>query len=297
MTDQRENARIREEVRHRYGEVVRRNTGCCGSNSSCCNGDVAVDLLANGTRLGYTVDELLAAPQGANMSLGCGNPGAIASLKPGEIVLDLGSGGGFDCFLAARQVGEAGRVIGVDMTPDMLGRARENAAKAGFANVEFRLGEIEHLPVADNTVDVIISNCVINLSPDKQSVFRDAYRVLKPGGRLAIADTVATAPLPEEARQDLALWASCISGSAFVGDLEKMLQEAGFVEIRIRPKDESRQMIREWFPGRSVEEYVLSSTIEAAKPGRRGPCEVSPGALGTTASGDWRQEKSAPNVV
>ena len=270
MADQRRSGRIREEVRQRYGEVVRRqSTGCCSSSSSCCVGkpSVDLDLIEKGVRLGYTVDDLLAAPQGANMALGCGNPGAVASLRPGEVVLDLGSGGGFDCFLAARQVGETGLVVGVDMTPDMVTKARESAALAGYTNVEFRLGEIEHLPVADNTVDVIISNCVINLSPDKQSVFQDAFRVLKPGGRLAIADTVTTATLPEEVRQDMALWAACISGAAFVGDLEQILQEAGFVDIRICPKDESRQMIREWAPGRNVEEYVVSSTIEAVKPG------------------------------
>ena len=187
-------------------------------------------------------------------------------MQPGEVVLDLGCGGGLDCFLAARQVGQAGRVIGVDMTPDMLRQARANAAQAGLENVEFRLGEIEHLPVADNSVDVIISNCVINLSPDKAAVFREAHRVLKPGGRLAIADTVATVPLSEQARQDMALWAACISGSAFVGDLEEMLQEAGFADIRIRPKEESREMIREWVPDRGIEEYVLSATIEGTKP-------------------------------
>jgi arsenite methyltransferase len=267
MPDQRQNDQVRKEVRQRYGQVVLKNTSCCGGNSSCCGGEVDVDLLAQGIRLGYTREELLATPQGANMSLGCGNPQAIASLKPGEIVLDLGSGGGFDCFLAARQVGETGRVIGVDMTPDMLARARENAAKAAYVNVEFRLGEIEHLPVADNMVDVIISNCVINLSPDKQSVFRDAYRVLKPGGRLAISDTVATAPLPEEARQDMELWSACISGAATIDELEGMLREVGFEHIRIQPKDASREMIREWIAGRGVEEYVLSASIEAVKPG------------------------------
>jgi len=266
MTDQSRHDQVRGEVRQRYGVIVRKNSSCCGG-SSCCGSQVDVDLLAQGMRAGYTEEELLAAPEGSNMALGCGNPGAIASLKPGETVLDLGSGGGFDCFLAARQVGEAGRVIGVDMTPDMLGRARENAAKAGFTNVEFRLGEIEHLPVADNTADVIISNCVINLSPDKLSVFREAYRALKPGGRLAISDTVATAPLPDEVRQDMALWSACISGAATIDELEGILREAGFEQIRIQPKDASREMIREWAPGRGIEEYVLSATIEAVKPG------------------------------
>jgi SAM-dependent methyltransferase len=249
------------------------NTSCCGSApasaSACCgapDGESLAAQLEKAVRLGYTLDDLLAAPPGANMSLGCGNPGAIAALRPGEVVLDLGCGGGFDCFLAAQRVGEKGRVIGVDMTPDMLLQARANAQQSELKNVEFRLGEIEHMPVADGSVDVIISNCVINLSPDKEAVFQEAYRVLKPGGRLAIADTVATVPLSEAARQDMALWAGCISGSAFVGDLERMLQQAGFAEISIRPKDESREMIREWAPGHGVEEYVLSATIEAAKP-------------------------------
>jgi len=200
------------------------------------------------------------------MGLGCGNPQAIAALEPGETVLDLGSGGGFDCFLAVRQVGETGRVIGVDMTPEMIRKARANAAKSGFQNVEFRLGEIEHLPVADRSVDVILSNCVINLSPDKAAVFQEAFRVLKPGGRLAIADIVATAALPEDIRNDLALRVGCVGGAAAVDEIETFLREAGFREIRIQPKDESRELIREWAPGRQVEDYVISATIEAVKP-------------------------------
>ena len=200
------------------------------------------------------------------MGLGCGNPQAIASLKPGEIVLDLGSGGGFDCFLAARSVGKTGRVIGVDMTPDMVSKARENAAKTEFRNVEFRLGEIEHLPVADNSVDVIISNCVVNLSPDKQLVFDDAFRVLKRGGRLAISDVVATAELPDDVKNDLALLSGCVAGASLVSDVEAMLKKSGFMNIRLQPKDESREFIRTWAPGRKVEEYVVSATIEAVKP-------------------------------
>jgi arsenite methyltransferase len=200
------------------------------------------------------------------MGLGCGNPQAIASLKQGETVLALGSGGGFDCFLAARSVGETGRVIGVDMTPDMVGKARLNAAKLGAKNVEFRLGEIEHLPVADAGVDVIISNCVINLSPEKINVFREAFRVLKPGGRLAILDVVALQALPAEIRNDLSLISGCVGGTQKVEDIAKMLQDAGFKEINIRPKDESRHFIQEWFPGRNLENYVTSATIEAKKP-------------------------------
>jgi SAM-dependent methyltransferase len=200
------------------------------------------------------------------MGLGCGNPKAIASLKPGETVLDLGSGGGFDCFLAAKEVGNLGRVIGVDMTPDMVGKARENAVKAGFANVEFRLGEIEHLPVADDSVDVIISNCVVNLSPEKSKVYGEAFRVLKPGGRLAIADVLVTADLPEEVQNDIALLTGCVSGASKLEDLEFILEEAGFSRIRIIPVEESRRFIREWAPGTKIADFVISATIEAVKP-------------------------------
>jgi SAM-dependent methyltransferase len=199
------------------------------------------------------------------MGLGCGNPQAIAALKPGETVLDLGSGGGFDCFLAARQVGAAGQIIGVDMTPEMLSKARANAAKGGYRNVEFRLGEIEHLPVADSAVDVIISNCVINLSPDKQQVYREAYRVLRPGGRLAISDVVAVKPLPPAVKSNLDAHCGCVAGAALVPDLERILREAGFVDIDIRLKEESREFIRTWFPGSGVEDFVLSADIEACK--------------------------------
>jgi arsenite methyltransferase len=259
---------IRQSVRGSYAEAIQgRRVSCCDAAgaSSCC-GEVPAEVLEKGLRLGYSPEEVAAAPEIAAMSFGCGNPEAIAALQPGEVVLDLGSGGGFDCFLAAKEVGESGRVIGVDMTPEMLSTARENARRLGSTNVEFRLGEIEHLPVADNSVDVIISNCVINLSPDKEAVFADAFRVLKPGGRLAIADVVATALFPEEARQDMALWSACASGAALIDDLQRMLRDAGFVDIRIQPRDESREMIREWVPGSRAEEYVVSATIEAIKP-------------------------------
>ena len=257
--------KIRQAVRINYGKVAQAgNSGCC-STSSCCSPGVS-SAEAVSVRLGYSNEDVSAVPQGANMGLGCGNPQAIASLKPGETVLDLGSGGGFDCFLAARAVGDMGRVIGVDMTPEMVSKARENAAKAGFKNVEFRLGEIEHLPVADNSVDVIISNCVINLSPEKHKVFDDAFRVLKSGGRLAVSDVVATAELPEEVKNDLALHAGCIAGASLISDVEAMLGKSGFRNIRIQPKDESREFIRTWAPGRKIEDYVVSATIEAVKP-------------------------------
>jgi arsenite methyltransferase len=260
------NDKVREAVRNNYGAVAQAgNSGCCPT-SSCCSPGGASSADTVSVRLGYSNEEVSAVPEGANMGLGCGNPQAIASLKPGEIVLDLGSGGGFDCFLAARAVGETGKVIGVDMTPEMVSKARENAAKAGFMNVEFRLGEIEHLPVADKSVDVIISNCVINLSPEKQKVFDDAFRVLKPRGRLAVSDIVATAELPEEIKNDLALHAGCMAGASLISDVEDMLRKAGFDRIRIDAREESRKFIREWAPGRHIEDFVVSATIEALKP-------------------------------
>jgi ubiquinone/menaquinone biosynthesis C-methylase UbiE len=218
--------------------------------------------------MGYSKEDFDSVPEGANMGLGCGNPVALASLKPGETVLDLGSGGGFDCFLAARQVGDTGKVIGVDMTPDMVSKARMNAEKIGSNTVEFRLGEIEHLPVADNSADIIMSNCVINLSPDKQKVYDDAFRVLKPGGRLAISDVVATAPLPDEIQQDLALLSACVGGAATIDETMKMLAKAGFQDIEIIPKEESRKLISEWVPGKgkNAGDYVVSAYIKAVKP-------------------------------
>ena len=252
---------IRTVVREKYGALAEGKTeeaGCCGGTGCGC-GDVLQEI-------GYTADQAGAIPEGANLGLGCGNPLAYAGTRPGEMVLDLGSGAGIDCFLAAREVGERGRVIGVDMTPSMIDRARANAAKGGYSNVEFRLGEIEHLPVADASVDVIISNCVINLSPEKAQVFREAFRVLKPGGRLAVSDVVATAPFPEEVQHDLALRAGCVAGASLLDDLEGMLYDAGFVDIRIQPKDESRTFIREWVPGTNIADYLISATIEAVKP-------------------------------
>ena len=260
---------IRRQVSGAYAKVAQAETNgdCCGVESSCCgvSDDSQINALIS-TRLGYSVDDLIAVPRGADMGLGCGNPRAIASLKAGETVLDLGSGGGFDCFLAAAEVGLAGMVIGVDMTPDMISKARANAEKGRFSQVEFRLGEIEHLPVADAVVDVIISNCVINLSPDKPQVFAEAFRVLKPGGRLAVSDVVATVEMPPELRDDPQLYAGCMAGASLISDLEAMLQQAGFVEVRIAPKDESKTFIKDWAPGRGVEDYVVSASIEALKP-------------------------------
>ena len=260
---------IRQKVAERYGQVARRTTRGCGCGPSCCSGSeqhASPDQGASAsTQIGYLIEDLESVPQAADMGLGCGNPQAIAALQPGEVVLDLGSGGGLDCFLAARKVGPEGRVIGVDMTPDMVARARENARKSGYSNVEFRLGEIEHLPVGDEQVDVILSNCVINLSPDKPQVFRDAFRVLKPGGRLAISDVVARIELPDEIRNDPDLRASCIGGAVPIEELENMLCGAGFEQVSIAPREESRQVIAEWSPGHHPELYVVSATIEAVK--------------------------------
>ncbi|MGD8644744.1 MAG: arsenite methyltransferase [Chromatiales bacterium] len=260
----------REQIRTAYAQVAQASDagGGCGVESSCCgvSDEAAINALIS-TRLGYSEAELAQVPPGADMGLGCGNPKAIAALRPGEVVVDLGSGGGFDCFLAAQEVGPRGRVIGVDMTPDMVSKARRSAVEGRYRNVEFRLGEIEHLPLADATADVIISNCVINLSPDKAQVFRDAFRILKPGGRLAVSDVVATVELPESMRQDPQLVAGCMGNASLIDDLERVIAEAGFEGIRIEPKDESREFIRDWAPGRGVEDYVVSASIEAVKPG------------------------------
>ncbi|KWX79854.1 arsenite S-adenosylmethyltransferase [Paenibacillus riograndensis] len=262
------NDQIRQNVRERYQKIavkkVEAASSCCAPADSCC--DSPADFDAISAKLGYSSEDLAAAPEGANLGLGCGNPQAIAELQSGEHVLDLGSGGGFDCFLASRQVGEQGHVTGVDMTPEMISRARNNAIKGKFNNTEFRLGEIEYLPVADNSVHVIISNCVINLSPDKQQVFREAYRVLQHGGRLAISDIVTTAELPPEIKNDLdELYSGCISGASSIADVELMLQETGFTEISIEPKDESRTFIKDWVPGANVDQYIVSAVIKARK--------------------------------
>ena len=254
---------IRQAVREQYGQIAERDG--CGCGSACC-GSAPVSADALSQTLGYSADETGAVPEGANLGLGCGNPQAIAALQAGETVLDLGSGAGFDCFLAARQIGESGQVIGVDMTPAMLSKARRNAEQGGYRNVEFRLGEIENLPVADACVDIILSNCVINLSPNKPRVFAEAFRVLKPGGRLAISDVVAFAELPDDIRRDMALLTGCMAGASPISEVEAMLRNAGFRQIRIAPKDESKSFIRDWAPGIPITDYVVSATIEAIKP-------------------------------
>ncbi|PTX91616.1 arsenite methyltransferase [Opitutus sp. ER46] len=256
--------KVREFVRERYGAIAEQSDAACGcAPSGCCGGGATENY---GEKLGYTAEQLAAAPAGSDLGLGCGNPLAIASIRPGEVVVDLGSGAGFDCFLAARQLVGTGRVIGVDMTPAMVSKARANAAKSGLTNVEFRLGEIEALPVADGVVDLIISNCVINLSPEKARVFAEAFRVLKPGGRLAIADVVATKPLPEAIRTKLGAIGACVGGATLVDELRALLTAAGFGRIDIALRESSRAYIREWTDDASAGDYVVSALITAYKP-------------------------------
>ena len=256
---------IRHHVRERYGAIAEQADDHCGCQSSGCCGGGASQPQNYGEKLGYTPAEIAAAADG-DLGLGCGNPLAIAGIKPGETVLDLGSGAGFDCLLAARQLAGTGKVIGVDMTPAMIEKARANAAKNGFANLEFRLGEIEALPVADATVDLIISNCVINLSPEKARVFREAFRVLRPGGRLAIADVVATRPLPAALRTKLAAIGACIGGATPVDTLQALLHDAGFGRIDLTLRESSRDYIRHWTEDETAGDFVVSALITAYKP-------------------------------
>ena len=254
---------IRATVRQAYGAIAtqKQQSGCCAGGPSCCG-----PTGASSRQLGYTDADLAAVPEDADLGLGCGNPQAIAGLTHGERVLDLGSGAGFDVFLAARQVGPTGRVIGVDMTPEMIERARANAAQIGAAHVDFRLGEIEQLPVDDGSIDVIMSNCVINLAPDKPAVFREAFRVLAPGGRLAISDIVAIGDVPAAIAADPAAYTGCIAGAAPVAELERMIVDAGFTDVRIAVQAQSRGFIEEWSPGSGAEQFVASALIEAVKP-------------------------------
>jgi SAM-dependent methyltransferase len=219
---------LKKAVRSGYARIAKKQASCCGPKSSCCDKSGEISK-----KIGYTKDDMASVPDGADLGLGCGNPIALASLREGEIILDLGSGAGFDCFLAANKVGKTGKVIGVDMTPEMLEKARENAKKGGYSNVEFRLGEIEYLPVADNTVDVIISNCVINLVPEKEKVFAESFRVLKPGGRLMISDIVLLKELPEIIMSSVAAYVGCISGAIMRDDYVEGIKKAGFQDVTI----------------------------------------------------------------
>jgi len=274
---------VRDLVRGGYAKIAQETSaGCCAPGVSCC-GSAPQDADKLARELGYTKEELQALPEGANMGLSCGNPAALAALKPGETVLDLGSGGGFDVFIAGRKVGAIGRAIGVDMTPEMLAKARNNIAfyreQTKLENVEFRLGEIEHLPVADNSVDAIISNCVINLSPDKPQVWREIARVLKPGGRVAVSDMALLKPLPAEVLKLVEALVGCVAGAAQAGDTERWAREAGLTEIVLKPKAEYveamtsfedplyKQIVAHLPPGAKPGDYIVSLEVQARKPG------------------------------
>jgi len=252
---------VKAAVRKAYGRIAAGAATGCRSSQGCCS----TATPTTSAPFGYSSDERDRVPAGADLGLGCGNPQTIASLRPGERVLDLGSGAGFDAFLAARQVGPTGHVIGVDMTPEMVAKARANTSFAALTHVEFRQGDIERLPVEDSSVDVIMSNCVINLSPDKPAVFREAFRVLVPGGRLAISDIVAIAPMPESVQQDLDAYTGCVSGAAPAADVEAMLRDAGFTDIHVDIKDQGRAPASGWVPGAS-DDFVASALVQAVKP-------------------------------
>jgi arsenite methyltransferase len=277
---------VRAAVREGYGEIAKKDGSCC-SGVSCC-GSSADDSAQLAQYVGYSAEELAALPEGANMGLSCGNPNALAALRPGEVVLDLGSGGGFDVFIAARKVGAAGRAIGVDMTPEMLAKARKNIGayrnRSGLDNVEFRLGEIEHLPLADNSVDVVISNCVINLSPDKAQVWREIARVLKPGGRVAVSDLALLKPLPGEILEMVEALVGCVAGAVLVSETERMARAAGLTGIRLNPKKDYVAAMTDWndplykkiierLPaGSGPGDYITSLEVTASKAARTKGC-------------------------
>ncbi|MBS3763948.1 MAG: arsenite methyltransferase [Planctomycetes bacterium] len=256
---------VKNTVQKRYADIARRNSGtsCCEDTGSCCSED-AGQADSRSTRLGYSLSELKDLPSGADMGLGSGHPVAHASLEDGETVLDLGSGGGIDCFLAARQVGDTGRVLGVDMTPEMVEKATRNAQTGGFDNVEFISGDIENLPITDGAVDVVISNCVINLSPEKKTVYEETYRVLKPGGRMVISDIVASEEMPEEIKNNPNMLCGCVGGAAPMGKIKMWLTGIGFDDIAVEPDMNTRRDYEQWVPG--AEGYVVSAIIRALKP-------------------------------
>jgi len=276
---------IKKAVRENYGRIAKSGGGSCCSGpvtSSCCGGqtDVSKEISSN---IGYSKEDLNKVPEGSNLGLGCGNPIAMASLAKGEVVLDLGSGAGFDCFLAAEKVGPEGRIIGVDMTPEMLEKAKENAQKGSFSNVEFRLGEIENLPVADKIIDIIISNCVINLAPDKDRVFSEAFRVLKPGGRIMVSDIVLTKELPDFIKNNMAAYVGCISGAIIKDAYLKAVKKAGFTDVRVLDEfnfpmnyivsDDTAAIVKNDLSlsenqVKDLEDSILSIKVYASKPKR-----------------------------
>ena len=247
---------IKNKVKEGYGRVALENRSCCGALSSCCGSSASIQTI--GEMIGYSKEEMSQVPEGSNLGLGCGNPVALASLKEGQTVLDLGSGAGFDCFLAAKAVGEKGRVIGVDMTPEMVDKARENAKKGGYQNVEFRLGDIEYLPVIDNSVDVILSNCVVNLSPNKPKVFSEAVRVLKPGGKLTLSDVVLLRPLPPVLANSAAAYLGCVAGASLKSDYIGMLNAAGFADVQVVGESP-------FYLGEAAVDPIVQTIIEEAK--------------------------------
>jgi SAM-dependent methyltransferase len=274
---------IHELVRKGYAALATSESACCQPRTSCCGDSKKETTPAELARqIGYSIEELAALPEGANLGLSCGNPAALAALQLGEVVLDLGSGGGFDVFIAGRKVGATGRAIGVDMTPEMLAKARRNAAsyrqQTGLDNAEFRLGEIEHLPVADNSVDAIISNCVINLSPDKPQVWREMARVLKPGGRVAVSDIAVLKPLPPQVVKSVEGLVGCLAGAVLVSETERMAHEAGLTDIILKPKPGYVEAMTDWNgplykeivanlpPGTKPSAYVTSLEVQARKP-------------------------------
>lgn len=254
---------IHSAVRKHYSQVVSSQGNKC-STGSCFTYTSDPEYAA---KLGYAKDDLDEITKDANLGLGCGNPAAFAGIKSGDTVLDLGSGAGFDAFIAAKKVGETGQVIGVDMTHEMLQKARNNAEKYGLKQVQFRLGEIEYLPVADCSVDLVLSNCVINLVPEanKLQVFREVFRVLKKGGRICISDVLTSAPIPEEMLQNLNLFAGCLSGATLLENMHTYLEEAGFLDIKISPKEESKEFIKTWSPHAKIADFIFSALIEAKK--------------------------------
>jgi SAM-dependent methyltransferase len=269
---------IKKIVRENYARVAGGNSCCPGQDLSCCGKtNIQKEISSN---IGYSDEDMGKVPEGSNLGLGCGNPIAFASLKRGEVALDLGSGAGFDCFLAADKVGPGGKVIGIDMTPEMIERAKENAMKGEYKNVEFRLGEIENLPIADGIVDIIISNCVINLAPNKNKVFKEAFRVLKPGGRIMVSDIVLNKELPDFIKNDLTAYVSCISGAIIKNDYLKIIEQAGFIDIKVLDEtslpidyiisDGTRDIIKDDLnlPGsvnKILEKLVLSIKVSALK--------------------------------